>query len=157
MRGQPHAWAERKRAGCDGREGRCGHLPARRVVATLDMRLAALGLDPSGEIRPELYTENGMKSVMILESSQASQVVGPVNSDVEMAAGGRSFLDVGFKMCHAIPLCTQTGDVVEQVKADGNYVPGGYVQMIKDARTVFSVRVFLCQHVADSKLQAGGG
>ena len=91
------------------------------------------GLDPSGEIRPELYTENGMKSVMILESSQASQAVGPVNSDVEMAAGGRSFLDVGFKMCHVIPLCTQTGDVVEQVKADGNYVPGGYVQMIKDA------------------------
>ncbi|MEC8473274.1 MAG: hypothetical protein VXZ38_01370, partial [Planctomycetota bacterium] len=101
------------------------------------------GLDPTGEVRPGLYTETGMKSVMILESSQASQAVGPVNSDVEMAAVGRTFLDVGFKMCHVVPLCTQTGDIVEQVKADGNFVPGGYLQMIRDAFGAGPLAVFV--------------
>jgi len=91
------------------------------------------GLDPSGEVRPGLYTASGMKSVMILESSQASQAVGPPNSDVEMAAAGRNNTDLGFKMCHVIPLATQTGDIVNVLDGEGLRVPGGYITMIQAA------------------------
>lgn len=91
------------------------------------------GLDPSGEVRPGLHTSAGMQSVLIRESSQASQAVGPPNSDVEMAAGGRLFSDLGWKMCHVIPLANQTGDVADELAAEGYKVPGGYIQMLNDA------------------------
>ena len=91
------------------------------------------GLDPSGEVRPGLFTASGMKSVMILESSQASQAVGPPNSDVEMAAVGRTNTDLGWKMCHVVPLASQTGDIVDVLEAEGLRVPGGYITMIEAA------------------------
>ncbi|MAI32698.1 MAG: hypothetical protein CMM07_13625 [Rhodopirellula sp.] len=92
------------------------------------------GIDPSGEERAELYSANGgFKSVSIGESSQASQAVGPPNSDVEMAAQGRSFAEVGFKLCHVVPLCRQTGDIVEEFKTRGLYRAGGYIDLIEEA------------------------
>ncbi len=91
------------------------------------------GLDPSGEVRAGLYTPTGMKSVMILESSQASQAVGPPNNGVEMAAEGRSFSDLGFKICHVVPLAEQTGDIATTLENEGLKVPGGYITLIQNA------------------------
>lgn len=91
------------------------------------------GLDPSGEVRPGLHTAAGMQSVLVRESSQASQAVGPPNSDVEMAAAGRLFSDLGWKVCHVIPLVNQTGDVADELAAEGYKVPGGYIKMLNDA------------------------
>lgn len=91
------------------------------------------GLDPSGEVRPGLHTSAGMQSVLIRESSQASQAVGPPNSDVEMAAAGRLFSDLGWKMCHVIPLANQSGDIADELAAEGYKVPGGYISLINAA------------------------
>ena len=92
------------------------------------------GIDPSGEERAELFSSNGgLKSVSIGESSQASQAVGPPNSDVEMAASGRTFAEVGFKLCHVIPLCLQSGDIVDEFEARGLNKPGGYIDLVQQA------------------------
>lgn len=92
------------------------------------------GIDPSGEERAELFSANGgMKSISIGESSQASQAVGPPNSDVEMAASGRTFAEVGFKLCHVVPLCLQSGDIVDEFEARGLNKPGGYIDLLEEA------------------------
>ncbi|MCH1495184.1 MAG: hypothetical protein L7U72_08145, partial [Rubripirellula sp.] len=106
------------------------------------------GIDITGEVRPGLFTPTGMKSVMILESSQASQAVGPPNSDVEMAAAGRTFNDLAFKMCHVIPLATQSGDIVNQLDAEGLRVPGGYITMIQAAFGDGPLAEFLSDEIA---------
>ena len=106
------------------------------------------GIDITGEVRPGLFTPSGMKSVMILESSQASQAVGPPNSDVEMAAAGRTFNDLAFKMCHVIPLATQSGDIVNQLDAEGLRVPGGYITMIQAAFGDGPLAEFLSDEIA---------
>lgn len=110
------------------------------------------GLDPSGEVRPGLYTPTGMKSVMILESSQASQAVGPPNSDVEMAAVGRTNTDLGWKMCHVVPLASQTGDIVEVLRGEGLLVPGGYVRMIEEAFGAGPLAEFVSNEIAPGVL-----
>ena len=92
------------------------------------------GIDPSGEERAELFSsQGGLKSVSIGESSQASQAVGPPNSDVEMAASGRTFAEVGFKLCHVVPLCLQSGDIVDEFETRGLNKPGGYIDLVEQA------------------------
>lgn len=106
------------------------------------------GLDITGEVRSDLFTPTGMKSVMILESSQASQAVGPPNSDVEMAAAGRTNNDLGFKMCHVVPLAVQSGDIADQLEADGLRVPGGYITMIQAAFGAGPLAEFVSDEIA---------
>ncbi len=92
------------------------------------------GIDPSGEEKAELYSsKGGLKSLSIGESSQASQAVGPPNSDVEMAASGRTFAEVGFKLCHVVPLSLQSGDIVDEFVARGLNKPGGYIDLVQEA------------------------
>ena len=87
------------------------------------------GFDISGVPTP-LPSEDGTAIVQIDNASQASQAVGPVLSTVEMHANGRTFAEVGFKMCCVKPLAMQHGDIVDQLGPYG--VPGGYVKLIND-------------------------
>ena len=92
------------------------------------------GVDPSGEEKAALVGAGGvLKSVSIGESSQASQAVGPPNNGVEMAAEGRTFAELGFKLCHVIPFALQNGDIVDQLNSQGLLVPGGYIELIETA------------------------
>ena len=68
------------------------------------------GVDISGVPTP-LPSSDGTAIVQIDNASQASQAVGPVLSTVEMHAAGRTFPEVGFKMCCVTPLAEQYGDV----------------------------------------------
>jgi cytochrome c peroxidase len=74
----------------------------------------------------------------IKNASLASQAVGPVNSDVEMAHGGRDFASVGRKMLGLKPLGTQRVDATDSVLS-GIIDPSGiglstsYEQLAKDA------------------------
>ena len=53
--------------------------------------------------------------ISIVNASLASQAVGPVNSDVEMAHGGRNFAAVGKKMLSLQPLALQKVDATDSV------------------------------------------
>ena len=76
----------------------------------------------SGEIVPATFR--------LCDASQASQAVGPPNNHVEMAAGGRTFPELGFKMLRVKPLALQTGDLADQLAGTA---PGHYETMIQDA------------------------
>jgi cytochrome c peroxidase len=97
------------------------------------------GVDPGGQ---EGHRANGLyqrsndggdpvkATFLLCDASQASQAVGPPNSDVEMAAAGRTFPEIGFKMMRVKPLAMQTGDLA---KALDQKPSGYYKDMIDDA------------------------
>lgn len=101
------------------------------------------GVDITGVNIPTLNTLSGKRSVMIDNASQASQAVGPVNSSVEMAAGGRTAADVGFKMLNAIPLRYQQGDVRGELQYFGYGTAGGYKELIEAAFSGGPLDVFI--------------
>jgi len=97
------------------------------------------GVDPGGQ---EGHRENGLyrrgndggepvkATFFLCDASQASQAVGPPNSHVEMAAAGRTFPELGYKMLRVTPLAMQTGDLATKLKQK----PSGYYKdMIDDA------------------------
>ncbi|MDE0886253.1 MAG: hypothetical protein OSB70_12055 [Myxococcota bacterium] len=67
---------------------------------------------------------------LLCDASQASQAVGPPNSDVEMAARGRTFPELGYKMLRVKPLAMQTGDLADELSTT---TAGHYDTMINDA------------------------
>ena len=74
----------------------------------------------------------------IVNASLASQAVGPVNSDVEMAHGGRNFAAVGKKMLALSPLALQKVDGTDSVlginaNPTGNGLTTTYADMITAA------------------------
>ena len=74
----------------------------------------------------------------IVNASLASQAVGPVNSDVEMAHGGRNFAAVGKKMLALSPLALQKADGTDSVlginaNPTGNGLTTTYADMITAA------------------------
>ena len=76
--------------------------------------------------------------ISIVNASLASQAVGPVNSDVEMAHGGRNFAAVGKKMLALTPLALQKVDATDSVlgvnaNRTGNGLTTTYVDMIAAA------------------------
>lgn len=76
----------------------------------------------SGDVVPATF--------MLCDASQASQAVGPPNNHVEMAALGRTFPELGFKMLRVKPLAMQTGDLADELSD----TPGGhYETMIEQA------------------------
>ena len=76
--------------------------------------------------------------ISIVNASLASQAVGPVNSDVEMAHGGRNFAAVGKKMLALTPLALQKVDGTDSVlginaNPTGNGLTTTYAEMITAA------------------------
>ena len=76
--------------------------------------------------------------ISIVNASLASQAVGPVNSDVEMAHGGRNFAAVGKKMLSLQPLALQKVDATDSVlgvnaSLTGNGLTTTYADMIAAA------------------------
>ena len=76
--------------------------------------------------------------ISIANASLASQAVGPVNSDVEMAHGGRDFAAVGKKMLSLKPLGLQKVDATDSVlgalvNPTGNGLTTTYSDMIAAA------------------------
>ena len=76
--------------------------------------------------------------ISIVNASLASQAVGPVNSDVEMAHGGRNFAAVGKKMLALTPLALQKVDGTDSVlginaNLTGNGLTTTYAEMITAA------------------------
>jgi len=76
--------------------------------------------------------------ISIVNASLASQAVGPVNSDVEMAHGGRNFAAVGKKMLALTPLALQKVDATDSVlgvnaSLTGNGLTTTYADMIAAA------------------------
>lgn len=91
------------------------------------------GVDISGTAVP-LPTRDGETTILqIAAASQASQAVGPCLSPAEMSADGRTFADVGYKMCHSIPLRYQTGDIVDDLDGLGLRTHDGYLRLIQAA------------------------
>jgi cytochrome c peroxidase len=76
--------------------------------------------------------------IELIDSSAASQSVGPPNSDVEMAWAGRQFADIGKKMLALRPLGTQAVHPQDSVLGalrhpSGNGLARTYSQLIADA------------------------
>lgn len=94
------------------------------------------GVDPGGKKgKRGLHQRNSAGNIVpatfrLCDASQASQAVGPPNSDVEMAAAGRTFPELGFKMLRVKPLAMQSGDIATDLEHTS---AGHYDQMIKDA------------------------
>jgi cytochrome c peroxidase len=83
------------------------------------------GCDPSGEIKDCLYKRNSSGTLVpasfaIENFSQGSQAVGPPNNEVEMAAMGRTFAELGFKMARVTPLGMQYGDLADELHESGS-------------------------------------
>ena len=91
------------------------------------------GVDITGIPVPLSTKSAGKTIVQIAEASQASQAVGPCLSPAEMSADGRTFADIGYKMCHSIPLRYQSGDVAEELNELGLRTSDGYLRLIQAA------------------------
>ncbi|MDC0278886.1 hypothetical protein OAL43_01630 [bacterium] len=91
------------------------------------------GVDMSGVSIPMSTRGGGLSTLQIAEASQASQAVGPCLSPAEMSSDGRTFADVGYKLCHAVPLRHQTGDIVNELRQLGFGGIGGYDDLIQAA------------------------
>ena len=82
------------------------------------------GVDPSGVAKDGLYKRSAGGDVVaariaFADSSQASQAVGPPNNEVEMAAMGRTFPELGYKLTHVRPLSMQYGDLADELADSG--------------------------------------
>ena len=82
------------------------------------------GLDPSGVAKDGLYKRdsNGDLAparIAFADLSQASQAVGPPNNSTEMAAAGRSFAELGYKLMRLQPLGMQYGDLADELADSG--------------------------------------
>ena len=104
------------------------------------------GVDPHGAdtIGAVIYrTVGGVPtpvSVLIANSSAASQAVGPPNNGTEMSCDGRSFPQLGRKLMNLIPLNGQKVDPTESVlgrlantSGGGRGLTSSYIGMIQDA------------------------
>ena len=80
------------------------------------------GVDASGNSADGVFerdSEGLLVSVEVAfsDSSQASQAILPANSEVEMACGGRTFPELGYKMIRSVPLALQSGAVATDVQS----------------------------------------
>lgn len=76
--------------------------------------------------------------IQLLDSSAASQSVGPPNSDVEMAWAGRTFPDIAKKLLSLRPLGSQLVHPQDSVLGarrhpSGRGITGTYAQLVRDA------------------------
>jgi len=107
-----------------------------RAANTFDGRsvgnagLPVLQAQPDGTVLPV--------NIALVNSAAASQAVGPANSDVEMAAAGRTFSDIGKKLLALRPLGTQTVSARDSALGTLRHQSGvglkvSYAKMIQDA------------------------
>lgn len=88
------------------------------------------GVDISGDPAVTLCTSTGTGTLLISGASQASQAVGPCLSPVEMSSAGRTFPELGYKLCRVVPLVMQFGEIADDLGGYGT--AGGYGRWIED-------------------------
>ena len=102
------------------------------------------GVDPFGSRNSDAYVHcvvDGaieQESISLKDASLASQAVGPVNSEIEMAWSGRAFRDVAKKLFALRPLAQQRvaaddGVLGPYVHMSGFGLDADYLIMVKDA------------------------
>ncbi|MCH2213286.1 MAG: hypothetical protein MK110_18450 [Fuerstiella sp.] len=104
------------------------------------------GCNPSGKPATEhvLCTPQGVRAVVVFDAAQASQAVGPPNNEVEMAARGRQYPDLGYKMMRVQPLAMQRGDLADELAQSGET----YYDMINDVFGEGPLKPFLSDELS---------